>query len=178
MNGLPLPLAAAAPGDDEGRGAEPLTPGVRRAGGIVVAGDLPLVALVHRPKRDDWGFPKGRIDPGEPAEACARREVLEETGLRCVVLGFAGHATGYGRRSGRPKPVAYWLMRPVGGAFRPGDEVDELRWCDVAGALGALTRDHDRDLLMSVAGRIAGRSVAGRPATSWRARSSTGGAAG
>ena len=151
---------------------------VRRAGGIVVAGDLPLIALVHRPKRDDWTFPKGRIEPGEHPESCARREVHEETGLRCDLLGFAGQVVQLGRRTGRPKLVAYWLMRPVAGAFRPGDEVDQLRWCGLADALAALSYDHDRALLAQLARRIAGPAVAERLVGPWRSRTGTGVAAG
>ena len=46
---------------------------VRAAGGLVVRDGK--VVLVHRPKYDDWSFPKGKCDEGEPDEACALREV-------------------------------------------------------------------------------------------------------
>ncbi len=163
---------APAPGP---QGGWPLGAVLRRAGGIVVAGDLPLVALVHRPTRDDWTFPKGKIEPGELPEDCARREVAEETGLRCRTLRFAGIAEHVGRRSGRPKMVAYWLMHPLGGAFQPGDEVDDLRWSGLAGALALLTYDHDRVLLARLAAETVGL---GRLPSPWRATSPAGGVAG
>lgn len=119
---------------------------VTRAGGLVVAGDG-RVAVVHRPRRDDWTFPKGRVEPGETAERCARREVREETGYRCRPVAFAGHVLQPRRRDGRPRLVAYWVMHPTAGRFRPSHEVDELRWLDLAEATALLTHEHDRHLL-------------------------------
>jgi len=71
-----------------------------------------LVLLVHRPKYDDWRFPKGKCDDGEPDEACALREVEEETGLRCELLEEIGE-TSYHDGKGRPKTVRYWRMHAV-----------------------------------------------------------------
>jgi 8-oxo-dGTP diphosphatase len=98
---------------------------VRAAGGLVVRDGK--VLLVHRPKYDDWSFPKGKCDDGEGDEACALREVEEETGLRCELLDELGH-TSYEDAKGRPKIVRYWRMRALTGAFVPHDEVDEIRW--------------------------------------------------
>ena len=39
------------------------------------------VLLIHRPRYDDWSWPKGKIDPGETIPECAVREVEEEIGL-------------------------------------------------------------------------------------------------
>jgi 8-oxo-dGTP diphosphatase len=43
--------------------------------------------LLVKPFRDReaWGAPKGHIDEGETFEECAKREVLEETGLRVKI---------------------------------------------------------------------------------------------
>jgi 8-oxo-dGTP diphosphatase len=98
---------------------------VRAAGGVVVGDGK--VLLVHRPKYDDWSFPKGKCDSGESDEACALREVEEETGLRCELLDEIGE-TRYRDAKGRPKIVRYWRMRAVSGEFEPHDEVDEIRW--------------------------------------------------
>ena len=126
---------------------------VRAAGGIVVEGDGAdrRVALVHRPRYDDWTFPKGKLMDGEPEEAAALREVQEETGLRCR-LGMHVGAVTYADRHGRPKVVRYWTMSPEEGEFVPGDEVDVLRWTSVEEADALLTYPHDRDLLRSVVG--------------------------
>ena len=109
-----------------------------------------LVAVVHRPRYDDWTFPKGKLDPGESFEDAALREVEEETGVRCR-LGRELPAVGYATRVGTPKLVRYWLMEAEADTpFEPNDEVDELRWLEPADALGLLTYDRDRDLLLAV----------------------------
>jgi 8-oxo-(d)GTP phosphatase len=124
---------------------------VRAAGGIVMLddGEEPRFALVHRPKYDDWTFPKGKLRDGEPEEQAALREVEEETGFRCR-LGDQVDAVTYTDRFGRPKVVRYWRMTPDGGTFRPNAEVDELRWMGSEEAMALLTYGHDRDLLRSV----------------------------
>ena len=128
---------------------------VRAAGGIVVRsdGDAEQVLLVHRPRYDDWSFPKGKLSDGELEETAALREVEEETGLRCRLDRHVGAVT-YTDRMGRPKIVRYWTMTPLDGAFEPGDEVDAVRWLSAPDALDVLTYVHDRDLLESVFARI------------------------
>ena len=121
---------------------------VYAAGGVVIRDGL--VAVVHRPKYDDWSFPKGKLDPGESFEDAALREVEEETGLRCS-LGRELPSTEYRDSKGRPKLVRYWEMTPVAGEFTPTNEVDELRWLGPAGALDLLTYRRDQELL-----RVAG----------------------
>lgn len=115
------------------------------AGGGVVwrsAADGPELLLVHRPRYDDWTFPKGKLDDGETMLECALREVEEETGYRCVA-GEELAACRYLDGKGRSKLVRYWLMEVSTGEFEPNDEVDELRWLplDRAGHLLSYGRD-------------------------------------
>ena len=119
--------------------------GVVRAAGGVVARDGRLL-LVHRPKYDDWTFPKGKCERGETDEACAVREVEEETGLRCE-LGAELPSTHYTDSRDRPKRVRYWRMEPVAGEFAPSDEVDEIRWLTSEEAARLLSYDRDQALL-------------------------------
>ncbi len=125
---------------------------VHAAGGMIVrrAGDGELqVALVHRPERVDWSFPKGKLEQGETFEECAIREVAEETGFTCTLGSFVGH-TEYRDRKDRPKVVAYWVMQVESGEFSPGREVDELRWVDLTGAADLLSYERDRELLVAL----------------------------
>jgi 8-oxo-dGTP diphosphatase len=109
----------------------------------------PEIAVVHRPKYDDWSFPKGKLDPGETHEAAALREVAEETGFECRLVRELPD-TRYRDRSGRLKVVRYWIMQPAAGAFRPSNEVDEIRWLSPDAAVGLLSYEHDRELLSEI----------------------------
>jgi len=124
---------------------------VRAAGGIVTRGDGDdrRFAIVHRPRYDDWSFPKGKLAEGEEEPTAALREVFEETGLRCRLVRHLGAVT-YTDHAGRPKIVRYWTMTADDGAFAPNAEVDDLRWLDADGALATLSYEHDRELLRSV----------------------------
>jgi 8-oxo-dGTP pyrophosphatase MutT (NUDIX family) len=126
---------------------------VRASGGVVWrrAGGGIEVALVHRPRYDDWSFPKGKLDPGESWEGAALREVEEEIGLRCR-LGHELPPTSYRDNKGRAKIVRYWMMEPLGGEFVPSKEVDEVQWLAPADADRMLSYEHDRELLREVSG--------------------------
>jgi 8-oxo-dGTP diphosphatase len=122
---------------------------VVRAGGAIVArrrGHALELLLVHRPKYDDWSFPKGKCTGGESDEECALREVEEETSLR-VELGAELIATEYVSK-GRPKRVRYWLAEAQHPeAARAQNEVDEIAWLTPAEAEARLSYDRDLDVL-------------------------------
>ena len=122
------------------------------AAGAVVSRKGPQVLLIHRPKYDDWSFPKGKLDPDEHAVAAAVREVAEETGLD-VRLGppLPDQTYRVGNGTVRPKRVHYWAGLLVAGddvsTYRPNTEVDEVAWVDLDKARTRLTHDHDRATL-------------------------------
>lgn len=122
---------------------------VRAAGGVVsrrnASGETEVV-LVHRPRYGDWSLPKGKALQDESTEACALREVEEETGLRCA-LGEELPSTSYDDSRGRFKIVRYWAMHPVGGTLAPRDEVDDARWLALEAAVALATYERDRALL-------------------------------
>ena len=125
---------------------------IEAAGGVVMrrGEEETEIAVVHRPRYDDWSFPKGKLDPGETFEEAALREVREETGLVCRLgpeLAFAH----YDDNQGRAKLVRYWLMAVIEDpGFEPNDEVDELRWLSPAAATDLLTYARDRKLVRSL----------------------------
>ena len=120
------------------------------AGGLISRrgeGGVMEVLVIHRPRRQDWTFPKGKAEEGESDEDCALREVHEETGLRCALEVELG-VTRYVDAKGRPKRVRWWRMRPLADdGFTANDEVDELRWVDRGVASELLTYPRDRNLL-------------------------------
>ncbi len=132
-------------------------PDVRAAGGVIwrMSAEAIEVALVHRPKYRDWTFPKGKLEPGESDEQAAHREVLEETGLECV-LGRELPAVRYLDAKDRLKQVRYWEMTVASGSFVSNDEVDELAWLKLSDAQEQLTYSHDAHLLGAFA-RLAGQ---------------------
>ncbi|AIY18926.1 NUDIX domain-containing protein [Pimelobacter simplex] len=119
------------------------------AAGVVAFRPGREVLLVHRPKYDDWSFPKGKLDRGEHATAAAVREVAEETGVH-VRLGPPLPTQRY-PVARRMKTVHYWTGRVVGdddvSAYRPNDEIDQVAWVPVADAPERLTYDRDRETL-------------------------------
>jgi 8-oxo-dGTP diphosphatase len=122
---------------------------VRAAGGLVIRrgdDDAVRLVLVHRPRYDDWSFPKGRQRRGETLLAAALREVREETGFLCVAEGSIG-VTEYIDRRDRPKLVRYWVMKRINGSFAPSDEVDAIAWLRPSEAVLRLSHEHDRGLL-------------------------------
>ncbi|WP_326689507.1 MULTISPECIES: NUDIX hydrolase [unclassified Streptomyces] len=106
------------------------------------------LALVHRPKWEDWSHPKGKLKPGESAREAALREVLEETGMSCA-LGPPLPTARYEVRAGR-KEVSYWAAEAADGTFAPNDEVDALLWLPPAPARTRLSHDRDRALVTSL----------------------------
>jgi 8-oxo-(d)GTP phosphatase len=127
------------------------------------------VLIVHRPRYDDWSFPKGKLDPDEHLLAAAVREVAEETGVTSR-LGPPLPRQQYDLHSGRSKRVYYWAARPVetphehgtdgADGDRPGAheaaeaaetveavEVDEVAWVGLDEARHRLTYARDVDVL-------------------------------
>lgn len=111
------------------------------------------VAVVHRPRYNDWSLPKGKLDRHEPGVLAAAREVREETGFEAVAgrrLGESRYFVLDGVRT-LPKTVRWWAMRATGGAFTPGAEVDALRWVDIRAAQKLVSAGRDVGPLVAFA---------------------------
>jgi 8-oxo-dGTP diphosphatase len=128
---------------------------VRAAGAVIWRrrGGRVEVLLVHRPRYDDWSFPKGKCDAAEDDEACALREIEEETSL-AVSLGAELVSTDYVSK-GRPKRVRYWLAEPEsGGDARAQNEVDEVAWLSPEEAEARMTYERDLEVLRAALERL------------------------
>lgn len=136
-------------------------PPILAGGGVLwrrTAGDGVEVAVVHRPKYDDWSLPKGKKDDTDAdLRACAVREVEEETGYEVevgAVVGEARYRSTAGGGEVADKVVRYWLLKAVAGDFVPNREVDELRWLAPERALGLLSYEHERVVLERARNRL------------------------
>jgi 8-oxo-dGTP diphosphatase len=121
---------------------------VRAAGAVLWRpGDdlVPEVAVIHRPRYDDWSLPKGKLDPGETEPVAAVREIAEETGHHAQ-LGRRLTTVNYPIEAGT-KRVRYWAARSVGGEFSPNPEVDDLQWLPAADAMQQVRYPDDRKVL-------------------------------
>jgi 8-oxo-(d)GTP phosphatase len=145
--------ACAKSGQDErargraARASQPVNVDIRAAGGVLWrrASAGVEIAIVHRPKYDDWSLPKGKLRAGEHPLLGACREVVEETGL-VPAVGRKLPTEEYWLGPDR-KTVDYWAMAAIGGGFTPSDEVDVMRWLHPADAATWLSYDRDRELL-------------------------------
>ncbi|GAA1835269.1 NUDIX hydrolase [Luedemannella flava] len=129
---------------------------VRAAGGVLVRDGL--VALVHRPRYDDWTLPKGKARRGEAPVVTAWREVWEETGVRPLVRTRLTTVTYPVAVAGgtADKTVDYWTMTAgTDTGFRPGDEIDDVAWLDPTQAHDRLTYPHDIEVLAAYQSRPA-----------------------
>jgi 8-oxo-(d)GTP phosphatase len=104
------------------------------------------VLLIHRPRYQDWSWPKGKLDDGETTPEAAVREVREEVGLD-IRLGIPLPSIRYQVSAGL-KVVHYWAAKvdratPVAD----GEEVDKLLWCSPERAFELLTNPSDEEPL-------------------------------
>ena len=122
----------------------------RPRAGVVVRADG-RIAVIHRPRYDDWSLPKGKLEPGESFETGALREVEEETGIRGRIVGeLEPTGTSTARAATRSSAGTGWTSTASRVAFAPNDEVDELRWLTPAEARDLLSYEHDRALVETV----------------------------
>jgi 8-oxo-(d)GTP phosphatase len=110
-----------------------------------------LVAIIHRARYNDWGWPKGKVDPGETLPETAVREIKEETGLS-IRLGVNLGVQTYDLPNGKGKEVHYWAAKVSEKAlkastFKPSEEVAKVDWMTPDEAVKVLSYEHDKVFL-------------------------------
>lgn len=121
---------------------------VEAAGGILwhKTPSSTKLALIHRPRYDDWTLPKGKREPGEQWQETALREVYEETSQKASLGSFAG-STAY-LADGVPKIVLFWNMNAGKiTKFLPNREVDRIIWLPLEEAVKKISYESERALL-------------------------------
>ena len=109
-------------------------------------GDV-MIAIIHRPRYDDWSLPKGGVDQGESHIQAAFREVLEETGVKAIFgpeIGTVDYEV-----NGVTKEVRYWLAEAdqFNAATPNPEEVDAIEWVSISNAIEKLSNSDDREIV-------------------------------
>jgi 8-oxo-dGTP diphosphatase len=109
---------------------------------LIEDGKILLIKRGREPFLGQWATPGGRIEEGETAEECARREMKEETGLDVEIIKLTGIYSDP-KRDPRGIIAAAYLVRRVGGAVKGGDDAAEAKWFEL-GKLPPLCADHGK----------------------------------
>jgi 8-oxo-dGTP pyrophosphatase MutT (NUDIX family) len=122
--------------------------------------DEPVFLLIRDPYQN-WGLPKGHVEPGESPEQTAVREVTEETGIAELNLMETLQTIDWFFREGPDlihKYCHFFLMETEIEVTQPQLEegITDCVWLPLPQALETLTYDNARMVL-----RAAGRRVSG-----------------
>jgi 8-oxo-dGTP pyrophosphatase MutT (NUDIX family) len=129
---------------------------IKAAGGLV---QDPSKAMLFIFRKGKWDLPKGKLDPGEPLEECAVREVKEETALADVKLGKPLVVTYHTYdEDGRHilKETHWYLMKAKGGQqVKPqeDEQITDIKWVRPEEVDGYLKKSFP--LIKDVVGKLA-----------------------
>jgi 8-oxo-dGTP diphosphatase len=104
------------------------------------------IAVIHRPRYDDWSLPKGKVESGESHISAGYREIQEETGYESTFGPEIG--TVVYNLEGAPKEVRYWAAAATVKTGTPNpQEVDEVLWLEPKKAKEKLSNKDDRAIV-------------------------------
>ncbi|MEI7723120.1 MAG: NUDIX hydrolase [Actinomycetota bacterium] len=108
--------------------------------------DLLEIAIVHRPRYDDWSLPKGKVEEGESHISAGYREIQEETGYESTFGPEIGSVVY--QLEGAPKEVRYWSAAATEMVGHPDpEEIDQVEWVTPKQAKEKLTNKDDRAIV-------------------------------
>ena len=112
---------------------------------VVLRGDeILLIRRAHAPFEGSWALPGGFLDEDETLEACAARELMEETGVTSGALRLVGTYSEPDRDPrGRTVSVAFATHVAADTEAKAGHDAGEVGWFALD-ALPDLAFDHDR----------------------------------
>src|SRR5512146_996724 len=135
------------------------------AGGVVfrIEAGQPLYLLI-RDSYQNWGFPKGHIEPGEQPDEAARREVLEETGLAGLAIrGAIDTIDWFFRFRGQliHKSCQFFLMESLEATTSPqrNEGITACRWIGFEDAEALVSYANAREVLRRAQEMVAASSA-------------------
>ncbi len=130
------------------------------------SGNYRLFLVLHYPA-GHWDFPKGALEKGETEEQAARREIMEETGLRInsFLPNFRKLIDYHYRRSEglSHKQVVFFLARSEKKDVTISFEHSGYDWLTLEQALRRLTFENARNILREANAFLSKVAVSDKP---------------
>ena len=106
------------------------------------------ILVIKQAQNGNWSFPKGHVEKGETEEQTAKREVLEEVGIKIDLIDGFRETIRYNPRPNVEKDVVYFVADSKLQSVRlQKEEVADYKWLRPAQAFKTLTFKNDKDIL-------------------------------
>lgn len=116
-----------------------------------ISGEVLEFLAVKSKTNGHWGFPKGHVEKGETEKETAKREVIEETGLRITILDEFRTEVQYKLTDNILKKVIYFIgITSDHSVSIQQEEIEEFRWQNFTDMFDLLTFETDKNVLMKV----------------------------